>query len=126
MTEEYTNHVIVYPKDEGGIAIIYVAPQCDIPVREIARKDVPPGKPFLIVHDDYTPRDHTFFDAFEADFTTPDGYGIGHNAWFIEQYEAKIATLNPAVDVDAELIAQLQNMIQVQQTEMAQLAGVQQ
>lgn len=78
------NTLIIYPNDDGSVTFCYPA-DCGIPVEEIARKDVPAGKPFLLVQDEFVPRDHTFFNAFEADFSSPDGYGIGSDAWFAEQ-----------------------------------------
>lgn len=75
---------IVFPNDEGHLTFVYPA-DCGIPVNEIARKDVPAGKPFLIIPNEQTPKDHTFFEAFEADFSNPHGYGIGADAWFAEQ-----------------------------------------
>ena len=58
---------IIYPNDTGGIAL--VLPTGEIPVEEVAAKDVPTGKPYLIVNYEDLPEDHTFFDAWEADFT---------------------------------------------------------
>lgn len=108
--------VIIYPNERGGIAIVYPAPNCGISLEEIARKDVPAGLPHIIIDEADVPSDLTFFDAFEADFSEPHGHGIGANAWFIEQYKAKIATLNPLLD--AAEIAQLNTMIAIQQAEM--------
>lgn len=76
---------IIYPNDEGGVALVMPAPECGLTVEEIARKDVPVGKPYHIINADQVPQDHIFFNAWEADFSAPDGYGIGHDAWFAEQ-----------------------------------------
>ncbi len=62
---------------------------CGISVYEIARKDVPAGVPFLLIPSADAPQDHTFFAAFEADFSNPDGYGIGPVAWFAERAAAE-------------------------------------
>lgn len=110
--------VIIVPNDQGGIGIIYPALSCGLTVEEIARKDGPAGQPYLIVDADSIPQDHTFFDAFEADFTSPHGYSIGPQAWFIEQYQAEIATLDPEKDQDR--IAQLNQQIAIQQSEISQ------
>lgn len=74
---------IIYPLPNGGICL--VTPTGEIPVEEVARKDVPAGVPYLFVPDEQVPTDHTFFEAWEADFSTPDGYGIGAEAWFAEK-----------------------------------------
>ena len=74
---------IIFPNDDGGISL--VAPTGEIAIEEVARKDVPAGKPYLFVEDTVDLPDGVFFNAWEADFTTPDGYGVGHEAWFAEQ-----------------------------------------
>ena len=33
---------IIYPTDDGGVAIIIPAPECGLTIEEIAAKDVPP------------------------------------------------------------------------------------
>lgn len=82
------NKRIIYPKNNGSVAMIVPALECQLPIEEIARKDVPAGLPYLIVESSDLPEDHEFFNAWEADFSTPDGFGIGSDAWFAEQ-EAK-------------------------------------
>ena len=81
---------IIYPNDQGGIAIIIPAPGCGIPLEEIARKDVPAGVPFRIIPASAIPTDRTYREAWTADFSAPDGHGIGVDAWFAEQ-DAKVA-----------------------------------
>lgn len=74
---------IIYSTDEGGIAVII--PTGELPIEEVARKDVPDGVPYKIVDTADVPTDRTFRSAWEADMTNPDGYGIGADAWFVEQ-----------------------------------------
>ncbi|MCA3377349.1 MAG: hypothetical protein INF64_09505 [Roseomonas sp.] len=76
---------IIYPNNEGGIAIIIPAPGCGLTLEEIARKDVPAGVAFRIIPASAIPTDRTFRDAWTADFSAPDGHGIGAEAWFSEQ-----------------------------------------
>jgi hypothetical protein len=57
---------------------------------EVAKKDVPANVPYIIVEADTIPSDRTFRDAWEADFSNPDGYGIGADAWFAEQSNKEI------------------------------------
>lgn len=78
------NKRILYPNNDGGISIIVPA-ECGLPVVEIARKDVPAGIPYKIVDVSVILPDRTFRAAWEADFSEPDGYGIGADAWFEEQ-----------------------------------------
>lgn len=69
------NEIIIFPNDEGHLTFVYPAPECGLTIQEIAKKDVPAGKPYLIVDDEFVPKDHTFFEAFEADFSQPHGIG---------------------------------------------------
>ena len=59
------NQRIIYPTDEGGVAVIIPAPDCGLTIEEIAAKDVPEGKPFKIVDASEIPSDRTFRDAWE-------------------------------------------------------------
>jgi hypothetical protein len=59
------NQRIIYPTEEGGVAVIIPAPDCGLTVEEIAAKDVPQGKPFKIVDVSEIPEDRTFRDAWE-------------------------------------------------------------
>jgi len=71
---------IIYPNESGGVAVII--PTGELPIEDVAQKDVPAGIPYLIVTIDDVPFDRTFRDAWEADFSNPDGYGIGADAYF--------------------------------------------
>lgn len=56
---------IIYPTDDGGVAILIPAPDCGLSVEEIALKDVPQGKPYKIVDATDIPQDRTFRNAWE-------------------------------------------------------------
>jgi len=58
-----------------------VIPTGEIPVQDVALKDVPAGVAYKIVDVDLIPTDRTYRNAWEADMSNPDGYGIGHDAW---------------------------------------------
>ena len=79
------NQRIIYENGTGSISVVIPAPNCGLTIEEIARKDVPAGAPYLIVGESDLPEDNEFFNAFEADFSNPDGVGIGADAWFAEQ-----------------------------------------
>ena len=55
---------ILFPNDEGGISIIIPAESI-----EAAMKDIPSGKPYLIVDAADIPTDRSFRNAWVADFT---------------------------------------------------------
>ncbi len=59
------NQRIIYPTDDGGVAIIVPAPECGLSIEEIAKKDVPFGKPYKIVDVNDIPTDRTFRGAWE-------------------------------------------------------------
>jgi hypothetical protein len=54
---------IIYPTDDGGVAIIIPASECGLTIEEIAAKDVPEGKPFKIVDVAEIPSDRLFRNA---------------------------------------------------------------
>jgi len=55
---------IIYPTDDGGVAIIIPA-DCGLSIEEIAAKDVPEGKPFKIIDTADVPTDRLFRNAWE-------------------------------------------------------------
>ena len=59
------NSRIIYPTDDGGVAVIIPAPECGLTIEEIAAKDVPAGKTFKIVDVADIPEDRTFRNAWE-------------------------------------------------------------
>jgi hypothetical protein len=58
---------IIYPTDEGGVAIVIPSPEAleTMTIEEIAAKDVPAGKPYKIVDTADIPEDRTFRNAWE-------------------------------------------------------------
>ncbi len=131
-----TQKIIYQTKD--GIAIIH--PTGEIPFEEVCRKDVPAGVPYIIVDESEIPTDRTFRSAWEADTSNPDGHGIGSQAWFIEQFNKEILSINQEPEpvkseeqtdeehsfvvaewnkFKAARIEQLNKMIAIQEAEMA-------
>lgn len=53
------NQRIIYPTDEGGVAVIIPA-DCGLTIEEIAAKDVPSGVPYKIVDVSEIPEDRLF------------------------------------------------------------------
>jgi hypothetical protein len=56
------NSRIIYPTDDGGVAVIVPA-DCGLTIEEIAAKDVPAGKSYEIVDVADIPSDRTFRGA---------------------------------------------------------------
>jgi len=58
---------IIYPTDDGGVAVIIPTPEAleTMSIEEIAAKDVPAGKPFKIIAVADIPTDRTFRNAWE-------------------------------------------------------------
>jgi hypothetical protein len=55
---------ILFPNDNGGVAILVPTESLDL-----AMKDIPSGKPYLIVDAADIPTDREFRNAWTADFT---------------------------------------------------------
>jgi hypothetical protein len=84
-----TNQRIIFQNAEGGVSVII--PTGELPIEDVCQKDVPAGVPYLIVSENDIPSDRTFRGAWEADFSNPDGYGIGADAWFAAKAAAEAA-----------------------------------
>jgi hypothetical protein len=54
---------IVYPNDDGGVAIVVPSPDCPLTIDEIAAQVVPPGKPFKIIDTANVPSDRSDRDT---------------------------------------------------------------
>ncbi len=61
------NQRIIYPTDDGGVAVIIPAPEYleTHTIDELIAKDVPAGKPYKIVDVADIPTDRTFRNAWE-------------------------------------------------------------
>ena len=80
---------IIYPNTEDGICVVH--PTDELSIEDVCQKDVPAGTPYLIVEDDVVPSDRSFRNAWEADFSNPDGTAIGADAWFAAKAAAEAA-----------------------------------
>ena len=84
MLQQYLLHkeielkVILYSV-ENQICIIY--PTGQIPVDDVALKDVPENTPYIIMDSSDLPKDLAYIDAWNVDFSKPHGFGIGHTRW---------------------------------------------
>jgi len=89
--------VILYPTTDGIAIIRPVDPT--ISVLEIARGMTPAGVPFIFVDENELP-DFEYFDAWTADFSNPDGYGIGLEAWAnAQQNQSNTVEFTPSAEI---------------------------
>ena len=44
------SQVIIYPNNEGWLSVVTPVSECELSIEEIARKDVPAGKPYHIIN----------------------------------------------------------------------------
>jgi len=86
------NQQIIYTNDDGGVSILI--PTGELPIEEVARKDVPAGTPYKIVDVSDIPEDRTFRGAWESNITEPDGVGLGYDAWFALQPKVEVENDN--------------------------------
>lgn len=84
--------VIIHPHPERvGFVCMTTPVDNGFPIEEIAAAVVPAGQPYLIVdRSDLPPDDGFWFNAWQADFSEPDGYGV----------EGDWATLHPTQNSD--------------------------
>ena len=66
----------IYQDPEGNLCV--VNPTGELSFEEVCRKDIPAGLPYLVVEDNVIPSDRSFRNAWEADFSNPDGYGADY------------------------------------------------
>lgn len=78
--------VVIYQTEADGLCV--VNPTGELPIEEVARKDIPAGVEYWIVEDSVLPTDREFRNAWELDTNAlgaAHGTAIGADAWFAEQ-----------------------------------------
>lgn len=117
--------VIIFPNG-ATVSVVYPQP-CGLSVLEIARKDVPFGAPYRIIDAALIPEDRTYRDAWTADFSNPDGTGLGPQRWWIEQFEAEMQQLQAQEESEGRdaAIAALQAKVAQMKAEVLKYEGVQ-
>lgn len=94
------NQRVIYPQPNGVVAVIIPTEEflASYTVEDLAAKDVPAGVPYKIIDAADVPTDRTFRNAWEADFSAPDGHGLGHDAWAAQK--AAEAPEQPELDLE--------------------------
>ena len=108
------NQRIVYNNPDGSVCILI--PTGEIPIEEVAKKDVPAGVEYKIINVEDIPTDRTFRDAWEFELTDPDGigadYGVGSTLAVVEYHEGqpiKLRNEETGEEVLTELGQQLED-----------------
>ncbi len=70
--------LIIYPNEFGGIVVIHPCVQ-QTDWHKFALDNVPLNIPYRIIDIIELPTDRIFRNAWEADFSNPDGYGANTN-----------------------------------------------
>lgn len=65
MTTLNDNEVIIYKKEDGGVAVIYMQPGAGLTVEDIVGRAVPPDTPWKVVKLSDLPTDYLYRDAWE-------------------------------------------------------------
>lgn len=74
--------VIVFQTQGGGACVLFPILDCGLTLEQIALKDVPNGAPFFYMDRALVPQDMEYANAWEADFSNPDGFGMGYEQFF--------------------------------------------
>jgi len=56
---------IIYPNDDGGVAVVIPVPDCGLTIEEIAAKDIPQGRPWRVIDANDIPKDEHFWGSWE-------------------------------------------------------------
>lgn len=91
-------------------------PTNNLSLEEIAKKDVPHNAPFVFVDRSQLPETLDFYEAWEVDFTSPDGYGMGYHRYFISKLKAEI---NQGRDIEKNA-----EMLKAMKSELYRIEGV--
>ena len=62
-TYDYSDKLVIFPNDDGGVCVLTPAPECPLSLEQIIGKDVPAGKPHQVLNVSEVPADHTYFNA---------------------------------------------------------------
>lgn len=79
--------LILFCRDDGSVVTVFPSPEFlkMYSLVDLAKKDVPAGTPYKIISASDLPTNQEFRNAWTADMSNPDGYGIGHDAWWAEK-----------------------------------------
>lgn len=118
-----TGQVVIFLNATGKLSVVF--PMSDFPVAEVAKKDVPAGVSYLIVDQSALPPDWEFSDAWTADFSKPDGVGMGHDAWAAQYNDPESLEMRDEARAENARIDMWPVMIGIAEQENAQFDALQ-
>jgi hypothetical protein len=93
--------LVFYPNNDGGVTMIRPDLR-EISAYQCGRKSAPKDAPFVIVNEGDVPFNNLqYYNAWEVDFSNPDGYGIGVDEWF-KEYSADSSIADPDLTLTSE------------------------
>jgi hypothetical protein len=60
---DHLDKVVVFRRDDGGVGLLFPAPECTLSLQEIIDKDLPKRTLYQVVNSSDIPSDYTYFDA---------------------------------------------------------------
>ena len=87
---------ILYPYGDH-LAVTTGAPDDEAGYTQVALLVVPENVPYLVVNESDLPTDPTYFEAWTADFSQPDGIGIGKEAYYAAYPPAVLPPASPPI-----------------------------
>lgn len=61
--------IVIYEKEDGGMAILYPSKNCGLSIDEIIKKDIPSGARYKKISIEDMPSDREYREAWSYDFT---------------------------------------------------------
>ena len=101
---------IIYKQDDGGVMILWPTEDSlkSHTIEEIAKKDVPEGKPYKIINSNEVPQDPTFRDAWTVDEKLlTDGVGDKYSMFADDPFHPDNTEKNKMITVDIEKAKEL-------------------
>jgi len=62
-TYDYSDKVVIVQNNEGGVGLLYPAPECTLTLEQIIDKDIPQGVKYQVADAADIPSDHTYFNS---------------------------------------------------------------
>lgn len=99
----------IYIKD-NKIQVLFCIENSTTNKEDVLKKDIPFNSPYIVLKDEDALPNFLFLDAWEVDFSNPDGFGMGYERWMIQKCEKEISE-NINVQENMKIIRNLKKEI---------------